>query len=113
VFAQARYPRDLPEAEIEEKRYSRRSPCRIEARGTLLAPADSLEHSELFLRGIAENVSRGGVGLFVDQCIPVDSLVRCEFIVSEQAAIPSLLKVRWALPQDGTSRCKIGLQFLV
>ena len=104
-------------AEIEEKRDSARIPCKLEIRGTVLSPVESLvdlvEQRQL-LRGVTENISRGGIGMFSDELLPLDAVVRCEFAVpGRDVIIPTLLKVRWSSRLEGENQHQVGLQFLI
>jgi c-di-GMP-binding flagellar brake protein YcgR len=98
--------------DIEEKRNSPRFAWAVEIVGLILSPLAGPEQPQLVLRGVAVDISSGGIGLFTDHLISPDAVVRCEITLSDnRMLIPTLLKVRWYDKVEGEYR--FGLQFLI
>jgi PilZ domain len=103
----------LVDLENEGRRSSPRFPCSVEVTGAVLSTVERPEEAPVFLRGMMQNISRGGVGMISDQLPTIDAVVRCEFaVLGSEAVIPSLLKVRWCRVQ-GTRQYRLGLEFLL
>jgi hypothetical protein len=99
---------------IEEKRHSRRAPCSIGLRVSTLPRVAVLEEPSVSLQGVTENVGNGGVCLVANRLLPLNSVLRCELIVSDMPMeIPTLMQVRWLQQLEGTSNYKLGLKFLL
>ena len=101
-------------AETEEKRNSPRLPWAVEIVGLILSPLAGPEQPQLVLRGVAVNISSGGIGMLTDQPLSRDAVVRCEIALSDSRMhIPTLLKVRWYDQVRGEGQYRFGLQFLI
>jgi hypothetical protein len=101
--------------EIEEKRYSPRFPLDAEITGVFLDQLNfSIDQPRLLLRGIVENISRGGVGVLCDEQAPADGVVRCEIAIpGGSGRIPTLLRARWSKRIQEQGKYQLGLEFLV
>jgi c-di-GMP-binding flagellar brake protein YcgR len=102
--------------EHQPQRQHPRFPCGLELQASKLASLGTPQHGpkKTAIRGRLQNVSQGGVCLLSNQSIPTSSLVRCEIVVPRtRAAIPTLMRVRWAQKSSTNARYKIGLQFLM
>ena len=101
--------------EIEEKRYSPRFPLDAEITGVFLDQVNSSnDQPRLLLRGIVENISRGGVGVLCDEQAPKDGVVRCEIAIPGSSGhIPTLLRARWSKRVQEQRKYRLGLEFLV
>ena len=100
--------------DIEEKRNSPRFPWAAEIVGLVLSPWAAPEQPQLVLRGVAVDISSGGIGMFTDQLISPDAVVRCEIALSDnRTLIPTLLKVRWYDKVEGEGQYRFGLHFLI
>jgi c-di-GMP-binding flagellar brake protein YcgR len=100
--------------EIEEKRNSPRLPWAVEIVGLILSPLTAPEQTQLPLRGMAVNISSGGIGMLSDQPLSPDAVVRCEIALSDnRMLIPTLLKVRWYNKVEGEGQYRLGLHFLI
>ena len=98
--------------DIEEKRNSPRFAWAVEIVGLILSPLAGPAQPQLVLRGVAVDISSGGIGMFTDQLISRDAVVRCEIALSDnRMLIPTLLKIRWYDKVEGEYR--FGLQFLI
>jgi len=99
---------------FEEKRGSPRFPWSAEIGVTLLPTQEAIVRPARILRGVAENIAKGGIGMFCDRPIPAGMVVRCEIALLNQVAyIPTLMKVQWTDSLDEKKRYRIGLQFLL
>jgi hypothetical protein len=98
----------------EERRHSPRFPWVVEIRGSFLSPLQVAEQLPISLQAVTENIGSGGVGVFSDQPLPPNAVLRCKFAVSgNPVLIPTLMQVRWSDRVEGTRQCKLGLQFLL
>jgi hypothetical protein len=62
----------------------------------------------------AENIAKGGIGMFCERLIPAGMIVRCDIALPNQAvSIPTLMRVRWTDPLESKKRYRVGLQFLI
>jgi len=62
----------------------------------------------------AENIAKGGIGMFCERLIPAGIVVRCDIAISNQALyIPTLMRVRWTDLLESKKRYRVGLQFLL
>ncbi len=99
---------------IPEKRDSPRLPWSAEIHFVLSAAYELAEQSQPTLRGEAENIAAGGIGMLCGQYLPPGTVVRGKVALSQpQAYIPTLLAVRWTQQCEDQKRYRVGLQFLV
>jgi hypothetical protein len=69
---------------------------------------------ERVLKALAENIAKGGIGMFCDWLIPVGMVVRCEIaLLDQQVYIPTIMKVQWTDLLESKKRYRVGLQFLL
>jgi hypothetical protein len=81
---------------------------------TLLPAQEAVVRPERVLRGVAENIAKGGIGMFCDRPIAPGMVVRCEIAISNEAAyIPTLMKVQWTDSLNENNNYRMGLQFLL
>jgi hypothetical protein len=81
---------------------------------TLLPTIETTKRPERILMAQAENIAKGGIGLFCDRLIPAGIIVRCDIALSDLAlSIPTLMRVRWTDPLENKKRYRAGLQFLL
>jgi hypothetical protein len=98
----------------EEKRNYPRFPLAVEIRVARLSLLELPEQPQSWLLGTTENIGRGGVAMFSDQLLPVNTVVRGEIAISgNPVRIPTLLTVRWYDKVEGEDQYKLGLQFLL
>lgn len=99
---------------IQEKRDSPRLSWSAEIHFVLSSAYELAEQAQPTLRGEAENIAKGGIGMLCDQYLPPGAVVRGKVTLSEpQAQIPTLLEVRWIQQLDDQKRFRVGLRFLV
>jgi len=101
--------------EIKDKRTSPRITWAAEILGLMLSPLAAPEQPQLVLRGVAVNISSGGIGMLTDRPpLSPDAVVRCEIAFPDsRVLIPTLLKVRWYDKVEGQEQYRFGLQFLI
>jgi hypothetical protein len=65
------------------------------------------------IKGITENISKGGIGLLSEALLPTNAIVRCEFTFpGNSMSIPTLLQVRWCDQVKTNDSFRIGLKFV-
>src|SRR5437899_13095275 len=101
--------------EHQAQRRDPRFPCGLKLQASQLASLETPQHGpKTTIRVRIQNVSQGGACLLGNRSIPASSLVRCEILVPwTRAAIPTLMRVRWAQKTSTNGSYKIGLQFLM
>jgi hypothetical protein len=81
---------------------------------TVLPGLEAAEQSEQVLKAEAENIAKGGIGMFCYRLIPAGTVVRCHIALLDlDVYIPTLMKVRWINLLESKTRYRMGLQFLV
>jgi hypothetical protein len=81
---------------------------------TLLPTLEAAKRPERTLMAHAENIAKGGIGMFCDKLIPAGMVVRCDIALADQSIyIPTIMKVRWSDVLQTKKRYRIGLQFLL
>jgi PilZ domain len=99
---------------MNEKRESPRFPWVVETRGRFLLPLGSPEQLPFILKGMSENIGKGGVCVLSDQLPSPNAVLRCEFALpGNPVLLPTLMKVRWSDKVDGKYHYRLGLQFLL
>ena len=101
-------------AKFEEKRNTPRFSWTAEVKLLVLPALELRAQPQLWVRGIARNISQGGVGILSDHSVSPDALVRCGFAVSDNPVfLPTVLKVRWSDKASRNGQYIVGLEFLL
>ena len=100
--------------EGQDMRSSRRFPWIVEMRGSVLSPLPEPDTIPIVLmKGVTENIGTGGAAILIERILPVNTVLRCEFTLSESPVmVPTLMQVRWAGRVE-KGQYKVGLKFLV
>lgn len=80
----------------------------------LLSRLSVAESSPISLKGVTENIGRGGVAVLGDKLLPINSVLRCELASgTDKIGVPTFVEVRWCNQAPGKRVSRLGLQFLL
>src|SRR5579864_8275388 len=97
-----------------EKRRELRYPFSCDIRAHELPSFGPSTVRKGLIRGTVKDISSGGLSLLTDRALKPSAVIRCEIRIGDlPVAIPILSQVRWVQKNSGTSKYRIGLQFLL
>ena len=97
-----------------EKRSGRRYPVPWKLRGRGISFLGFRQGNEEALNGRVLNINRGGLCLWSEQPIEKSAVLQCEIFPSGQhVGIPTVMEVRWMLPNPDGPGTNVGLRFLI
>ena len=97
-----------------EKRAERRYQVRWKLQGRGISFMGFRQGDEEALNGRVLNINRGGLCLLTEQPIEKSAVLQCEIFPSGQhVGIPTVMEVRWMLPNPDGPGMNVGLRFLI
>jgi PilZ domain len=97
-----------------EKRSGRRYPVHWKLHGRGISFLGFRHGDEEALNGRVLNINRGGLCLLTEQPIEKSAVLQCEIFPSGQhVGIPTVMEVRWMLPNPDGRGTSVGLRFLI
>jgi hypothetical protein len=97
-----------------EKRAERRYQVRWKLQGRGISFMGFRQGDEEALNGRVLNINRGGLCLLTEQPIEKSAVLQCEIFPSGQhVGIPTVMEVRWMLPNPDGAGTNVGLRFLI
>jgi hypothetical protein len=97
-----------------ERRSERRYPVDWKLEGKGISFLGFPQGDGEVVRGLVENITRGGVCLLTEGPIEKSSVLQCEIFPSGlHTGIPTVMEVRWVQPDSEGPGMRVGLHFLI